>query len=98
MRFDEMELDYLTARQLGPDEQGNRNPAKALWQAVVVLAVIEALGRRSISGGEAAKAEAAHNARQWIFGEADFEEVCDLADMDAGWIRRAVRRAVSTTS
>lgn len=80
-------LDSLAVDRFGTDQRASRNPPKELWQSVVVLAVIEALDKRS--GSSEANAR---NAQQWIFEESSFEEVCDLADLDAGWIRRQVRK------
>lgn len=94
MRFEEMELG-LVAGQLGPDQQAKRNPAQAVWQAVILLAVSEALERRSIPGGAAASSQAASEAKHWIFNDEDFGEVCVLADLDAEWVRRKVREALN---
>lgn len=96
MRFEEIELGVVAGR-LGGNQQANTNPAKAIWQAVVVLAVIEALERRSIPGGAAARTQAASEARRWIFNDADFNEVCDMADLDADRIRRKVRECLGSS-
>jgi hypothetical protein len=91
MQFEEMEY-YPDSFTQEPDAYLNAiqwSPDRALWQSVIVQAVKEAIGRGSYRL-TSAKAQAA---RHWILEDTsgDFERVCDLADMEAGYIRRKVR-------
>ena len=93
MNFDDYQ-NGLRAGQLGPDERTDNCPEKSLMSAVVISAVAEALGHRPVGiHVQAARDEAKTRARQWILSEGSgFEDACDLAGLDAHWIRRRLRK------